>query len=1003
MYLDANGDGLNTSADILNAQGATVLTVYLDTDHDKNGSLQSCNSHTAATCGASTTASALDMFSYTVVLSAAGGTVTWGTFAPDTAAYTSTQAQLQNANDVEVSFARPAGTLTPAGLSSLGKISVTIVSGSPTIQIARSTSVDPFGFGTGFGTSCEGFNYPHSYVLGDPGDPCGASSGLPGDWFDTDGIPGGAGGGNSAPRLAAPPDVSSQDGGVLELSATASDPDAGDLINVTVNGLPSGFSSSPTSGASPLTVHMSGRLPLGESASGPLSVTWTATDGANSSSHATTTVSVAPTPVPSLGDNFGYVSGRVLLKFIPGSISADAPGGIGPPSQFTFSDSTAQEAANRAGIAKMARLLPWFNHSSLNARSISGESVALPNDMTDVYTAQLTDTAVTAAVAVLRSNPSIAFAEPDYIAHSNGGARTDSTGLSASPGALQQMLAPSFIPSDPLFPRQWWLRNFGQLAGIPGADINVRDHWPGGGSAPGDQIGLLDTGIDFTHPDFFQIGPGVNFVSAGSPIDDDPLSHGTADAGIAAAEGANGIGVAGVNWFQAPVPVKIASSSGVSSASLISQGIDWSRQNGIPIIALNAHLLSRSDALAQTLKNAHAAGVLTAVGSGTEDSNILTWPAAYTSFTEGVAAFTQSNTRWSDASDPLCPGASGLGSDWGAQVAIAGPGSDIVTTKVGGYYSGVGCGDFYVGGTAAAAAAVAGVAGLVRASAPSLSGEDIAEVLNRTATDIGTPGRDDLFGNGRVNADAAFSLVAGSVSSVVERGTTSNTHSIGIVGTPTITFHNVPGITVSNPLETQMYEVRADITFSHPFVSPTVWGRKANSFGWRAYSDGSTRFEYEEPVGWAEVVPGSVTPNGCTLRTFTYKVYNLGAPIPGWFPLDPNQPTTLAYTAVGLANPTGVAGSEVPLVLRIKALPNPVQANGEFEFSLPHASKVLLQVFRVDGSLAREVTRGEYAAGVHRATWATAGKSGKPLPSGVYLYRLKTQQGEVKGKVMVLR
>src|SRR5207249_2308009 len=70
----------------------------------------------------------------------------------------------------------------------LGKISITIPSGTPTIQIVRSTPIDPFGFGTGFGTECEGFTYANSYVLGDRNDPCGATSGLPGDWFDTGGV-----------------------------------------------------------------------------------------------------------------------------------------------------------------------------------------------------------------------------------------------------------------------------------------------------------------------------------------------------------------------------------------------------------------------------------------------------------------------------------------------------------------------------------------------------------------------------------------------------------------------------------------------------------------------------------------------------------------------------------------------------------------------------------------------------------------------------------------------
>src|SRR5258705_1185381 len=61
--------------------GTTILTITLDTNHDKNNSLQTCNSHTAANgCGSAGTAQPLDMFGYTLALKAVGGTVTWGTF-----------------------------------------------------------------------------------------------------------------------------------------------------------------------------------------------------------------------------------------------------------------------------------------------------------------------------------------------------------------------------------------------------------------------------------------------------------------------------------------------------------------------------------------------------------------------------------------------------------------------------------------------------------------------------------------------------------------------------------------------------------------------------------------------------------------------------------------------------------------------------------------------------------------------------------------------------------
>src|SRR6266705_1139525 len=91
----------------LRATGTTILTITLDTTHDKDGSLQSCNSHTAAAgCGATPTADPLSIYSYQVYLGAVGGTVSWGTFTPDSSSFQPVQSQLQNSTDVEVTYAR---------------------------------------------------------------------------------------------------------------------------------------------------------------------------------------------------------------------------------------------------------------------------------------------------------------------------------------------------------------------------------------------------------------------------------------------------------------------------------------------------------------------------------------------------------------------------------------------------------------------------------------------------------------------------------------------------------------------------------------------------------------------------------------------------------------------------------------------------------------------------------------------------------------------------------
>src|SRR5881296_867613 len=83
----------------------TLLTITLDTNHDRNGTLQTCNSHSSVSCGAPTSTDPLSMFSYQIYLTAVGGTMTWGTFTPDSA-YATLQNQLQDSHDVEFTFAR---------------------------------------------------------------------------------------------------------------------------------------------------------------------------------------------------------------------------------------------------------------------------------------------------------------------------------------------------------------------------------------------------------------------------------------------------------------------------------------------------------------------------------------------------------------------------------------------------------------------------------------------------------------------------------------------------------------------------------------------------------------------------------------------------------------------------------------------------------------------------------------------------------------------------------
>ena len=323
MYLDANGDGIHTAADQLNASGATSLDIWLDTTHDRDGSLQSCNSHN----GAATSGSPLDLFSFEIVLQATGGTVSWGSFSAANASFTVDGTDLADAHDTEFNRSLPLGTVIPPGLVKLGTIPVTVASGAPSIHFGTSTPVDPSGFGTGFGTDCEAGQFPNTYVLASPGDPAG-------DWFDTDGAAAPTTT-NRAPSLSAPASVSAAAGSPTTFTATATDPDAGDVLTITESGAPASLALAAAPGPSPATANLSGTPTFGDAAGSPYTIHWAVNDGAGGNAAATTSLTITRT------DTAPTVSAPDTALFAEGSdtdfgVGASDPEGD-PITSFTAS------------------------------------------------------------------------------------------------------------------------------------------------------------------------------------------------------------------------------------------------------------------------------------------------------------------------------------------------------------------------------------------------------------------------------------------------------------------------------------------------------------------------------------------------------------------------------------------------------------------------------------------------------------------------------------------
>lgn len=261
----------------------------------------------------------------------------------------------------------------------------------------------------------------------------------------------------------------------------------------------------------------------------------------------------------------------------------------------------------------------------------------------------------------------------------------------------------------------------------------------------GVKIAVLDTGIDKDHPDLSgNIMGGVNYVSTPWWADPDPLDwgddngHGSHVAGIIGALD-NDIGVIGVapgSWLYG---VKVLDKKGDGFLSDVILGIEWAIDNDMDIITMSLGSNTGSQSLEEALDNAYNAGILVVAAAGNDgDSNPdddVDYPARY----DPVIAVGATD------SNDIHPGWS---SD-GPEVEISAPGVNVYSTwKNGGYNT--------ESGTSMATPHVTGVAALLLAYDPGLSPDQVRARLQSTALDLGTLGRDNLYGYGRVAADKSL-------------------------------------------------------------------------------------------------------------------------------------------------------------------------------------------------------------------------------------------------------
>ena len=258
---------------------------------------------------------------------------------------------------------------------------------------------------------------------------------------------------------------------------------------------------------------------------------------------------------------------------------------------------------------------------------------------------------------------------------------------------------------------------------------------PGQGGA-GAHVAVLDTGVDCGHQDFAGgCVYGPNFASVGQAFDDH--GHGTHVAGIIGAR-ANGVGTIGVAPESTIYAVKVLAANGSGSLSSVAAGIDWAVLNGIDVINMSLSATITSQALSDAVAAAHAAGVVVVSAAGNSGCcNTVGYPAKLPgSLAVGAV----------DANDVIASFSS-----TGPEVDVVAPGVAIrAPVPTGTCTLCDPSGYRLLNGTSMAAPHVAGVAALLVARGR--AAWEVRNLITNTARDLGTPGFDNTYGHGRVDA-----------------------------------------------------------------------------------------------------------------------------------------------------------------------------------------------------------------------------------------------------------
>ena len=366
---------------------------------------------------------------------------------------------------------------------------------------------------------------------------------------------------------------------------------------------------------------------------------------------------------------------------------------------------------------------------------------------------------VTEMVDFFKKSPLVEYAEPNYYRYS------------------------LWYPNDPYYKYQWHFdddhtnnpggASSNPYGGLNGGGIRMEEAWPITSGTSTIKVAIVDTGVAYENYGRYCQAPdlasttfvaGYDFVNGDTHPNDDN-GHGTHVAGTVAQSTHNNLGVAGIAFNTAIMPVKVLDRGGSGTDDQVANGIRFAVDNGAKVINLSLGGAATSTTLESAVKYAYDNGAMVIAAAGNEGDtyNQPSYPAAYDAYVIAVGATRYDETRsyysnYGSYLDLVAPG---------GQLYIQGT-NTMLDQNEDGYWDGVlqqtfsgfphfcDFAYYFFYGTSMAAPHVSGVAALLLAQDSTRTPTQIRNILQSTAEDKGATGWDQYYGWGLIDAYAAL-------------------------------------------------------------------------------------------------------------------------------------------------------------------------------------------------------------------------------------------------------